>query len=109
MKATRRPTERERLPRQFHKFFGVCCAIIARSETDKNFKPVSKPGDLTQMIWWLSQSSGTINQVTNPVKALTAIIDQERISSYNIKWVSDEDEENYQLGDYWLIRYQILS
>ena len=68
----------------------MCCAIIARSETDKNFKPVSKPGDLTQMIWWLSQSSGTINQVTNPVKALTAIIDQGRISSHNINTISSE-------------------
>ena len=43
--------------------------------------------------------------------------DQERISSYNINTISiqyqynikhgsDENKENYQLGDYWLIQYQ---
>ena len=35
--------------------------------------------------------------------------DQERISPYNIKQTSDENEEKYQLGDYKLIQYQILQ
>ena len=35
--------------------------------------------------------------------------DQDRISPYNIKQTSDENEENYQLGDYKLIQYQILQ
>ena len=37
--------------------------------------------------------------------------DQDRISSYNIniKHMSYENEEKYQLGDYWLIQYQILQ
>ena len=35
--------------------------------------------------------------------------DQDRISPYNIRQTSDENEENYQLGDYKLIQYQILQ
>ena len=35
--------------------------------------------------------------------------DQDRISPYNIKQTSDENEEKYQLGDYKLIQYQILQ
>ena len=35
--------------------------------------------------------------------------DQDRISPYNIKQTSDENEEKYQLGDFKLIQYQILQ
>ena len=35
--------------------------------------------------------------------------DQDRISPYNIKQTSDENEVKYQLGDYKLIQYQILQ
>ena len=35
--------------------------------------------------------------------------DQDRISPYNIKQTCDENEENYQLGDYKLIQYEILQ
>ena len=35
--------------------------------------------------------------------------DRDRISpQVNIKNISDENEEKYHLGDYWLIQYQIL-
>ena len=34
--------------------------------------------------------------------------DQERISPYNFKQKRDENKEKYQLGDYYLIQYQIL-
>ena len=40
---------------------------------------------------------------------LTPMSDQDRISPYNIKQTSDENEEKYQLGDYKLIQYQILQ
>ena len=48
--------------------------------------------------------------VFNP---LTPMNDQERISPYkispyNFKQKRDENKEKYQLGDYYLIRYQIL-
>ena len=43
---------------------------------------------------------------------LTPMSDQDSISSlqyqYKIKKTSDENWEKYQLGDYWLIQYQIL-
>ena len=35
--------------------------------------------------------------------------DQDIISPYNIKQISDENKEKYQLGDYKLIQYQILQ
>ena len=35
--------------------------------------------------------------------------DQDRISPYNIKQTSDENEVKYQFGDYKLIQYQILQ
>ena len=40
--------------------------------------------------------------------------DQERIIffsqyQYNIKHGGNKNRENYQLGDYWLIQYQILQ
>ena len=42
------------------------------------------------------------NQV-NPLH-VTPMSDQ-----YNIKHKSDENKEKYQLGEYWLIQYQILQ
>ena len=35
--------------------------------------------------------------------------DQDRISPYNIKHMSDENKEKCQWGDYKLIQYQILQ
>ena len=39
--------------------------------------------------------------------------DQDRISPYNIDTISSKQvmrkKEKYQLGDYWLIQYQILQ
>ena len=45
---------------------------------------------------------------------LTPTSDQDRISPYNnyrynIKQISDENKENYQLGDHELIQHQILQ
>ena len=39
---------------------------------------------------------------------LTPISDQDRISPYNIKKISNENKEKYQFRDsnYWLIQYQ---
>ena len=34
--------------------------------------------------------------------------DKEIISSHNIKYTSDENEEEYHLGEYQLIQYKIL-
>ena len=34
--------------------------------------------------------------------------DKELISSHNIKYTSDENEEEYHLGEYQLIQYKIL-
>ena len=31
--------------------------------------------------------------------------DQDRISSYNVNQMSDENKEKYQIGDNWLIQY----
>ena len=44
--------------------------------------------------------------VFNP---LTPMSDQDRISPYNIKEKSDENEEKYKLGDYKLIQHQFLQ
>ena len=47
-----------------------------------------------------------ISYFLNP---LSPVSDQERISPYKIKHRSDENKEKYQLEDYYLIQFQILS
>ena len=47
-----------------------------------------------------------ISYFLNP---LSPVSDQERISPQNIKHISDENKEKYQLEDYYLIQFQILS
>ena len=47
-----------------------------------------------------------ISYFLNP---LSPVSDQERISPQNIKHRSDENKEKYQLEDYYLIQFQILS
>ena len=51
----------------------------------------------------------TQSQAQSIFKPLTPTSDQDRISPYNIKQKSDENEEKYHLGDYKLIQYQILQ
>ena len=43
------------------------------------------------------------------VSPLTPMNDQERISPYIIRRMSDEVTEIYKLGDYYLIKYQNLQ
>ena len=46
-----------------------------------------------------------ISYFLNPLSPMS---DQERISPYNIKHISDENKDKQQSEDYYLIRYQIL-